>query len=142
MMSHHTRRILPPGATRKRKEREAVGLSFSGPPLPSPSVPPRTTASSAAAAATTEAGEPLSSNRLLAGYMAHEFLTKGTLFGQKFEAAGSEAVPLAGSASASQASSRKKEHERYNEVASLVKSDGAYIPGIVNPSQLCRWIKM
>lgn len=138
MMSHHPRRILPPGGTRKRKERESLGLSFSGPP------PPLATPSSAAAAA--EAREVMSSNRLLAGYMAHEFLTKGTLFGQKLDPARAEAVPLVSSTSSASApaqpSIRKKEHHSYTEVASIVKSDGTHIPGVVNPTQLSRWIQM
>ncbi|KAM7466516.1 hypothetical protein LguiB_014078 [Lonicera macranthoides] len=34
------------------------------------------------------------------------------------------------------------EKESYAEVASLLKSDGAHIGGLVNPTQLARWIKM
>lgn len=115
-------RILPPGGIRKRKEREGVMNRMLGGP------------SSSADAAATEAKELMSPNRLLAGYMAHEFLTKGTLFGQKFDAARAQAVPLAGSDSAS--------NNSYSDVASLVKSDGTYIPGIVNPTQLSRWVQM
>lgn len=137
MMNHHPRRILPPGGTRKRKEREGLGLCFSpGPP------PPTTTAYSAPA---VEAGNVMSQNRLLASYMAHEFLTKGTLFGQKFEPAGAEALALSTSNSAAPAqpmSVMRKEHHSYAEVASIVKSDGTHIPGIVNPTQLSRWMQI
>ena len=64
-------------------------------------------------------------NYLLAGYMAHEFLTRGTLFGQKFVPAEDEA----GSSAKSQA----------EEVASIVS--GTHIPGVVNPSQLSKWME-
>ncbi|XP_039067669.1 uncharacterized protein LOC120213664 [Hibiscus syriacus] len=80
-MSHHQRRISTPGISRKRKEREPFysfkpsipvqSSVYSGPKLPS---------------------SPDCSNQLLAGYMAHEFLTKGTLLGQQFDPARSEAV--------------------------------------------------
>lgn len=137
MTSHCPRRILPPGGTRKRKEREAVCF-----PSAPPAATPTTTAYSAHA---KEAGEvkPMSSNRLLAGYMAHEFLTRGTLFGQKFDPGGAESVPWAGSSSSASAQSSmiRKENNGFAEMASIVKSDGTHIPGVVNPSQLSRWMK-
>ncbi|KAL8142808.1 hypothetical protein V2J09_015840 [Rumex salicifolius] len=77
-------------------------------------------------------GKPGWSNRLLAGYMAHEFLTQGTLLGQIFDPARAEAVPVS-----TPAPSRDK---TYGEVSCLVKAEGAHIPGIVNPTQLARWI--
>lgn len=136
-MSYHARRILTPGAARKRKEREAALYSSAKPAAPAPA---------------SKAGEPGSSNRLLAGFMAYEYLTKGTLFGQKFDPARAEAVPLSSSSSSSaewkrskpeaEAPSLKKEHLSYAEVASILKTDGAHIPGIVNPTQLARWIQM
>ncbi|MBA0764828.1 hypothetical protein Gotri_014113 [Gossypium trilobum] len=36
----------------------------------------------------------------------------------------------------------KKECPSYAEVASVLKGGGAHIPGIVNPTQLARWIQM
>ena len=92
---------------------------------------------------------PVSSNRLLAGYMAYEFLTQGTLFGQKFDPARAEAVPLSGGSAewkrgkpeAAQPGG-SREHRSYAEVASILKTEGAHIPGIVNPTQLARWIQM
>ncbi|KAJ4722764.1 putative Embryo sac development arrest 6 [Melia azedarach] len=145
-MSHHPRRILTPGASRKRKERETYyPFKFSAPAqaqapaaanvMPSKSVSP----------------EPVCPNRLLAGYMAYEFLSKGTLFGQKFDPARAEALPLVGSSveskrtkpeGAEASASPKKEQKSYAEVASILKTDGAHIPGIVNPTQLARWIEM
>lgn len=139
-MSFNTRRILTPGASRKRKERESL---FSKKSSAAP-------ASAQAAAPTTapKPDEPLSSNRLLAGYMAYEFLSKGTLFGQKYDPDRASAEPLASSSAESKRSkpeaepSVKKEHQSYAEVASVLKTDGAHIPGIVNPTQLARWIQM
>lgn len=149
-MSYNSRRILPPGASRKRKEREAF-YSFkpSTHPLPPPPPPSASAQAAAKKPAVSKAEEPASSNRLLAGYMAYEFLTKGTLFGQKFDPARAEAVPVGGSSAAESKRpkpetepSLKKEHQSYAEVASILKTDGAHIPGIVNPTQLARWIQM
>ncbi|XP_008224147.1 PREDICTED: uncharacterized protein LOC103323904 [Prunus mume] len=149
----HSRRIVPPGPSRKRKERQA-NASSNGFKQPAPKAPTlsQTTAPT------------LSSNRLLAGYMAYEYLTKGTLFGQKFDPARAEAVPLtssapeprggwsaeprrgkpveAGKVGAGSGSGVGAAQESYAEVASMLKTDGAHIPGIVNPTQLAKWIQM
>lgn len=128
---HNSRRMLPPGNTRKRKHSEADKLD-----------------------------KPIPSNRLLAGYLAHEFLTKGTLLGQKFDqghqnqtetyfdfVGGSTEQRHSQLYSRAEASDEepgragvRKEHEIYGEVASIVKTDGTHIKGIVNPTQLSRWI--
>ncbi|KAK7858937.1 hypothetical protein CFP56_009642 [Quercus suber] len=71
-MSYHSRRILTPGASRKRKERGFI--FFKTAPAPAP-------------VQASKPSELKSSNRLLAGYMAYEFLTRGTLLGQKFDPA-------------------------------------------------------
>ncbi|XP_061371237.1 uncharacterized protein LOC133313843 [Gastrolobium bilobum] len=137
MMNHHPRRILPLGSTKKRKHAEA-----DKPATPKPD-------------------EPIPHNRLLAGYLAHEFLTKGTLLGQKFErdSARARSDILAGSISAEQCKSQsyseaeasaveptrpsvRKDHESYGEVASIMKTNGTHLKGIVNPTQLSRWIQM
>jgi len=110
----------------------------------------------------SEADKPIPSNRLLAGYLAHEFLTKGTLLGQKFDQNRSETETETDSDSVvdsikqqqSQLYSRgeeasddeltrarvRKEHETYGEMASIVNTDGTHIKGIVNPTQLSSWI--
>lgn len=123
-MSYHSRGFLTPGAPRKRKERETPYSSTSSPQ------------------------STVSSNRLLAGYMAHEFLTKGTLLGQKFDPARAEAVPLPGGSAESkrgnpevEPSIKRTEQKSYSEVASILKTEEAHIPGILNPSQLARWIQ-
>lgn len=140
-MSHHPRRILTAQASRKRKEREPF---YSFKPSPTAQAAPYTASKSNASS-----GEPLSCNRLLAGYLAHEFLTKGTFLGQKFDPARAEAVPLVGSANETSKRTKpeaepnvKKENKSYAEVASILKVDGAHIPGVVNPTQLARWIQM
>ncbi|KAF7149570.1 hypothetical protein RHSIM_Rhsim02G0042100 [Rhododendron simsii] len=152
MSHHHPRRILTPSASRKRKEMEA--LYPRKPPAP-PLAAATTTAPFKAPA------EPVAapSNRLLAGYMAHEFLTKGTLLGQKWDPARAEAVPVsngsaepkrpkpAAEAEPSRKGKQREKHddgddERYAEVARLLKEDGAHVAGIVNPTQLARWIQM
>ncbi|KAJ7979824.1 putative Embryo sac development arrest 6 [Quillaja saponaria] len=142
MTSHHPRWILPPGASRKRKATEAL---YSG----KPSTPPP------ASLATTKENEPISSNRLLAGYMAYEFLIRGSIFGEKFNPALAEAVSLASSpvqsrrmkpkvkAAVTEPSLMKEHHSHsYANVASILKGGGAHIPGIVNPTQLSRWFQM
>ncbi|KAA0050715.1 hypothetical protein E5676_scaffold772G00360 [Cucumis melo var. makuwa] len=116
----------PGGSPRKRKEVE---------PLVKPKV--------------AEA-DAISANRLLAGYLAHEFLSNGTLFGEKYETAQTEAVGMANLQSAeckrtkpeAAAAGIKKLNPSYAEVASILKMDGAHLPGIVNPGQLAWWIKM
>ncbi|XP_075486479.1 uncharacterized protein LOC142526094 [Primulina tabacum] len=144
-MSYHVRRPLAPGASSKRKEMESPHGSTSLKPLPQQTaVSPATTSFKGAEQ------KPLPSNRLLAGYMAYEFLTKGTLLGEKYDPARSEAFQLnknkqvqnrAEPATESESRGQTKPHG-YAEVASLLKSDGIHIPGIVNPTQLGRWIQM
>ncbi|KAK6914125.1 hypothetical protein RJ641_021446 [Dillenia turbinata] len=151
----HARRILTPGASRKRKERDDAFYAVKT------SLPLAPHLSGVAQAA--KSVEPVCSNRLLAGYMAHEFLTKGTLFGQKFDPARADAMqvsaPLAelkkpsvgiqkvesGEPSerrpAEAGADMKPVSNSYVDVAGLLKSDGAHIPGIVNPTELARWIQ-
>ncbi|KAF8014361.1 hypothetical protein BT93_H0255 [Corymbia citriodora subsp. variegata] len=165
-MSYHPRRILPPGETRKRKEREAfygaapsaVTKTTTPRPFPRPAPVPAPAPAPAQAAGKAKPAEEKADNRLLAGYMAHEFLTKGTLFGQRVDPARLEAVPVSGKPAEQKrpkppgaepsggAAARKKkeggeeEHASYADVAGILKSEGAHIPGIVNPTQLARWI--
>jgi len=140
------RRVLTP--TNKRKERDDP---FDRPkPIPAPPkilkpdrpVEPITATSKAAFP------EPKPSNQLLAGYLAHEFLTKGTLLGQPWappkgkstEDGAEEAEPTAAAAPPSQRT--EEERERYAEVASLLKGGGTQLPGLVNPTQLARFLHL
>ncbi|CAM8911687.1 unnamed protein product [Rhodiola kirilowii] len=88
-----------------------------------------------------------SNQQLLAGYMAYEFLTRGTLLGQKFDSARAEAVPVssvkrAKSVAAEPIRGGGEQQKSYAEVASLLKMDGAHLPWVVNPTQLARWVQM
>ncbi|XP_058208060.1 uncharacterized protein LOC131321059 [Rhododendron vialii] len=147
-MSNQDRRFLNHalvGPSVKRKERDGfddpkpkqarLGIPGPGSPAPAP--------------------EPASRNQLLAGYLAHEFLTKGTLFGQPWDPARAEAVPvsadsrrlkLSGQKFKAEMSSRAEpqveRNQRYVEVADLLKTDGAHFPGIVNPTQLARSLQL
>lgn len=153
-MSNHPRRILTPGASRKRKEREAYYPFKLSAPAPAQGA---ANATAKSISSKDVSSEPVCPNRLLAGYMAYEFLSKGTLFGQKYDPARAEAVALAGSTKPEgrrqqqqqepsvQQQQQQKEHKQtkgYAEVASILKTEGAHIPGIVNPTQLAKWIQM
>ena len=107
--------------SRKRKEREG----FFTHPIKSQVQHPNTTSSWKPKPMT----EPAPSNRLLAGFLAHEFLTQGTLLGHKPDPGPSRV-------------GSDEEPKGYGEVARLMKTDGAHLPGIVNPTQLARWIQM
>ncbi|KAK8717939.1 hypothetical protein V6N13_045189 [Hibiscus sabdariffa] len=134
----------------KRKERDGFDLKqLTSPP---PTKPPMLAAA---------ASHPVLPNQLLAGYLAHEFLTRGTLFGQPWgptrplqsaaesrRAIGGEAEPRERSATGAAEPDlepklrEENKRQRYVEVASLLKTDGAHVPGIVNPSQLSRFLEI
>lgn len=156
-MSYHTRRILTlEESSRKRKDRDTF-YSFPKPSIPltsvnTPNVNMTTSFNKGAAEPNHQMPNPL-----LAGYMAYEFLTKGTLLGQKFDPARAKAVPVNALAESKKRKSSvsspkevelsgngkpKKQSQNYVELASLLKSDGSHIPGIVNPTQLAQWIQM
>lgn len=150
-MSYHSRRLLTPGASRKRKEMEAHHPSTLVKPLVSLTSVPRSVSGATTSSSKGAEPQPVLSNRLLAGYMAYEFLTKGTLFGQKFDPGRAEAMPVVsaepkrgrlGQPGKEGEPSGKPKPQSYAEVANLMKSDGVHIPGVVNPTQLARWIQM
>ncbi|PUZ38668.1 hypothetical protein GQ55_9G215000 [Panicum hallii var. hallii] len=97
--------VPAPDPARKRKDRDAAS-----PPEP-------------AAAPGGNGG-----NLLLAGLLAHEFLSSGTVLGEP-RGPGTEAARVTGGA------------PRYEAVAALVLRGGARVrvPGVVNPSQLAAW---
>ncbi|KAK6145926.1 hypothetical protein DH2020_019795 [Rehmannia glutinosa] len=83
--------------------------------------------------------------------MAYEFFTKGTLFGLKFDPTRAGFFPVNtaevkrnrhGQFNKEAKPSGKSKPQSYSEVANLLKSDGVHILGVVNPSQLARWIHM
>ncbi|XP_076914886.1 uncharacterized protein LOC143574045 [Bidens hawaiensis] len=104
---------------------------------------------------------PPSDNKLMAGYLAHEFLTKGTLFGQPWDPARADAAPV--SAAAHLADFRKPmkqivsqkekpaepklgDKRKFDSYAQrsgiLMGKNGVHIPGIVNPTQLTRFLNL
>ncbi|KAG7652984.1 hypothetical protein ISN44_As01g003080 [Arabidopsis suecica] len=145
----------------KRKERDAfissvadkppeIAVAKFTPPPPNLAPPPVNPISRKSS---TAAAEPVGSNQLmLAGYLSHEFLTNGTLFGEQWNPARAQAGPF--SAQSVEPSKVKPSHiiepaeesdpkrKRYVEVANLLRSDGAHLPGIVNPAQLARFLKL
>lgn len=148
-MSYRARTILTPGASRKRKERESFYTSAAA---HATATKPAQALAQAHAAAKEGPAEPpaMSDNRLLAGLMAHEFLTKGTLLGTMPEAAssprGDDPTPPKQQQPPPQQPPQTEEVGKpsgsYGEVASILKADGVHVPGILNPSQLARWIQM
>ena len=147
MSNDHHRRFITPGVpSRKRKERESFEVPKPPPKLARPNIPRPGPASLA-----QETPQPASSNQLLAGYLAHEFLTEGTLFGQPWDPARSEALPVAaesrrvkfpGSSQKAKAEPKTEKYERYVEVSNMLKTDGAHLPGIVNPAQLAHFLQL
>lgn len=126
-MSNNSHGVMTPSASRKRKERDGLdGVK-------------------ASTARPTKA-EPVADNQLLAGYLANEFLTKGTLFGQKWDPARAadpaREPPAPSNNKKPVASGQAGKPVAYADVAHLLKTDGTHIPGIVNPTQLGRWIQM
>ncbi|KAG6658822.1 uncharacterized protein LOC122306060 [Carya illinoinensis] len=140
------RRVLTPKVIdKKRKEREGLGLGA----LEPSSKPSRSKPAGCV-------DDPIPSNRLLAGYLAHEFLTRGTLLGLPWDPAKKEAVPVSGrgkqrddgeaepSGGAERRRGRRQveDHQRYVELANLLKTSGAHMPGIVNPTQLACFLQL
>ncbi|KAL2510238.1 hypothetical protein Fot_33885 [Forsythia ovata] len=86
MMNHSFRQVFP---SNKRKERDD-----------GPNVVKKTSAVTTKILAKPSLhrpatkNQPTSNNTLLAGYLAHEFLTKNTLFGQPWDPARAEVVTL------------------------------------------------
>ncbi|KAA0039884.1 uncharacterized protein E6C27_scaffold122G001610 [Cucumis melo var. makuwa] len=111
---------------------------------------------------TAKVPTPPHSKQLLAGYLAHEFLTKGTLFGQTWDnnpdpaAANAIAMPSSScyyyySLTTTEAQEKRqaqaelhhhKNYQSYVEVANLLKHSGSHLQGIVNPTQLARLLNL
>ncbi|KAK1437329.1 hypothetical protein QVD17_03120 [Tagetes erecta] len=153
-------RQLPPLVPHKRKQRDEVfdllkPSKKQAKPMPKP-VPYRAVAPTKPFKASSA-----HANMLLAGFMAHEFLTKGTLFGKLYDPTKADVPPASSAASSADFRTIKKpsrlepesnprgnkirrlepkpphKNHKYVEVSELLKN-GAHIRGIVNPSQLAR----
>lgn len=152
MMNHSRRQMLTPsGPSSINKKKEINGVDDSKPSAITTKNLAKPSIHRAPVPAPAKLPQPTSNNHLFAGYLAQEFLTKGTLFGEPWDPARAEAVPL--SAAYDRGEKRKAEtcgradkdfekQQRYLEVADLVKGDGTHLPGIVNPTQLARFLQL
>lgn len=95
-----------------------------------------------------DGSEPPSSslNHLLAGYLAHEFLTKGTIMGQVWdpsraeERKGETISQKEGEAEPDKPELRDEKRQRYVEVAGLLMMDGTHIHRLVNPTEFVQFL--
>lgn len=69
---------------------------------------------------------------LLAGYLAHEYLAKGTIMGRRWDDLPSQRVEP----------KQEEKHRMYMEIAPLLKTNGTQMDGIVNPTQLARSLRL
>ncbi|KAI4980603.1 uncharacterized protein LOC123401823 [Hordeum vulgare subsp. vulgare] len=76
------------------------------------------------------------SSKLLAGYLAHEFLKFGTLLGERPPAPGRKETATPRPAPGPDPA------RRYAEASMLLMAGGTRIPGVVNPTQLGRWLRI
>lgn len=114
----------------KRKERERelqAAQALSQAPVPAIAEPGKPAPARAAG-----------NKKMLAGHLAHEFLAHGTLLGRRVEP--SRASSAQAPAPAARAEPDPK--RRYTEVSWLLMTTGAHIPGVVNPTQLGRWLQI
>ncbi|KAL8191779.1 hypothetical protein R6Q57_028510 [Mikania cordata] len=84
-------------------------------------------------------------NKLLAGYMAHGFQTKGTLLGQKLDFARAGMPEIGKIWPVLETRTPMNHNERDKEVTSLIMMNfngGVLILGIVNRTHHARWIHM
>ncbi|XP_051193725.1 uncharacterized protein [Lolium perenne] len=73
-------------------------------------------------------------SKLLAGYLAHEFLRFGTLLGER---------PPAPARKGYSAAPAPDPARRYAEASTLLMmAGGPRVPGVVNPTQLGRWLRI
>ncbi|EOA37538.1 hypothetical protein CARUB_v10011762mg [Capsella rubella] len=138
----------------KRKERDGAisSVTEKSPEIavkklpPPPNLVPPPPVNPISRKSTTAVAEPVGSNQLiLAGYLSHEFLTNGTLFGEQWNPArvqSVEARKVKPSHINEPAGESEPKRKRYTEVANLLRSDGPHLPGIVNPAQLARFLKL
>ncbi|KAK1428425.1 hypothetical protein QVD17_17259 [Tagetes erecta] len=161
--SHAPRQLTHIMASNKTKTRDET-FDFlkpsTTPKLAKPFIP-RATAPFKAPIKAPKPARPPTDNKLLAGYLAHEFLTKGTLFGQTWDPARAEAVPVLAAAHSADVRKPMKEHvsqkgkpaepkpgdkrkfENYAQMSGIIMGkNGVHIPGIVNPTHLTRFLNL
>ncbi|CAF2159099.1 unnamed protein product [Brassica napus] len=74
--------------------------------------------------------------------MAHEFLTWETMLGRKLYPGWAEVGPLDSPSQKHREVKKKAAHQSYSKVANVFKTDGTHVPGVVNPTQLAKWIQI
>lgn len=155
------RRVLTPSSTtsNKRKERDdpferPKPIHTTTTKLLKPDKPNNRLGSEPIATTSGSKGsEPMPSNQLLAGYLAHEYLTMGALLGQPWvppkrktkeeDDGGEEGETTAMTTETPCRRTEKKvERERYVEVMGLLKGGGTHLHGVVNPTQLARFLHL
>ncbi|KAL5068044.1 hypothetical protein RYX36_018931 [Vicia faba] len=160
------RRVLTPSTTTssKRKERDdpferpkpipvtTSKLPKSDKPISRLGSEPITLPTTTTTASKDLEPKPMPSNQLLAGYLAHEYLTKGTLLGQPWvppkgkskeeDDGGDDEGEPTPAEEARGTPEIKMERERYVEVTGLLKSGGTHLHGVVNPTQLARFLHL
>ncbi|XP_065876801.1 uncharacterized protein [Euphorbia lathyris] len=160
-MNTKTMRLPPRRVLTSNKRKECEGydsLKPSSPTLPASSslLPTTTTKTKLAkpvappqAKKIRSEPEPASSNQLLAGYLAHEYINKGTLFGQPWDptkpqaAESNKRIKVSQSQKSRETEPSKVNYERYVEVSNLLmREEGAHVAGVYNPSQLARFLQM
>ncbi|KAI3742698.1 hypothetical protein L1987_60391 [Smallanthus sonchifolius] len=155
-MSHTPRQLIPLASNKPKARHEAFDFlkPSTTPKLANPIIPRAT-----APFKSTKPVRPPSDNKLLAGYLAHEFLTKGTLYGQPWNPARADVWPVQAAVHSADLRKpmnqpvshkvkpvepkpgEKRTFESYAEVSGLVMgNNGVHIPGIVNPTQLTRFL--
>ncbi|URD83501.1 Zinc finger, ZZ type [Musa troglodytarum] len=123
-------RAPKPGVLGKRKDREPSDPTGT---QSQTKAEPRLPEEAAAARPT-----PVEDNRLLAGLLAQEFLTRGTLFGKRWR--GGKGSDPARPPGGTEEGPARPGRLGYAEVSYLLKSDAAHIAGVFNPTQLSRWL--
>ncbi|KAF8702694.1 hypothetical protein HU200_032517 [Digitaria exilis] len=121
----------------KRKERERelqAAQALAQAPVPAVAEPEKPAVAEPGKAAPARAA----GNKMLAGHLAHEFLAHGTLLGRRIEPSRSVPAPVTAPAALAEPDPKR----RYAEVSVLLMTTGAHMPGVVNPTQLGRWLQI
>uniref|UniRef100_A0A0D9VIG7 Uncharacterized protein n=1 Tax=Leersia perrieri TaxID=77586 RepID=A0A0D9VIG7_9ORYZ len=145
-------RVEPPrggGALGKRKERERSSAEQprAPPPLfsaslaaksqpPRPANPNRFVKPMPPPPPFAKGGGSSGGFKLMAGYLAHEFLKSGTLLGERPESTSGKAP------TAATAVPGPDPRAQYAEASLLLMAGGARVPGVVNPTQLGHWLRI
>uniref|UniRef100_A0ACD5Z2A6 Uncharacterized protein n=1 Tax=Avena sativa TaxID=4498 RepID=A0ACD5Z2A6_AVESA len=126
----------PPSSSSEQKQQQKTALS---PPLPrKPEVRNKPLQLSRVANKPPMPPPPPQggNSKLLAGYLAHEFLRFGTILGERPPA------PSRKDSAAARLAPAPEPARRYAEASTLLMAGGPRIPGVVNPTQLGRWLRI